>query len=48
MAGALVDGGSSGAARISVGAQDRRRELGVGVGDEIVWDVQGVAAAITG
>jgi putative ABC transport system permease protein len=45
----LVDGkwwrpGERQAGRISV-EQDLARELGVGVGDEIVWDVQGVPVA---
>jgi putative ABC transport system permease protein len=33
--------GNTGAGRISI-EQDLARELGVGLGDEIVWDVQGV------
>jgi putative ABC transport system permease protein len=33
--------GDRGAARISI-EQDLARELGVGLGDEIVWDVQGI------
>jgi putative ABC transport system permease protein len=39
--GSWTAGGSSGPARISI-EQELARELGVGVGDEIVWDVQGV------